>query len=88
MSTSNDVTPGVHGLSTPQLNGGEITDASTNHHIEASEGDTIFDITLTVEAKLKDMLEKMEQNDAEVNKRISALSDKILQLESDIKRDL
>lgn len=88
MSTSSDAAPGVHGLSTPQLNGGELTDAPTNYHTEASEGDTIFDITLTVEAKLKDMLERMEQNDAEVNKRISALSDKILQLENDIKRDL
>lgn len=84
MSSSSEPAPGVHGLTTPQLKGGELTDASSASHTEATDGDTIFDTTLAIEAKLRGMLEQIDANDTDFSTRAAALADKIAKLQKDL----
>lgn len=88
----------VSGLTTPQLNSGEVTGNgradttitssqipfSKESSSESNDESNMFDITLEIEDKLKVILDSVDKNDSEINDRIDKLTKKIEQIEASI----
>lgn len=81
--TDTNTTPGVSGLTTPQLNDGNVTDSSFAKDDRPEVN--LIDLTTDIEAKLASIYKTIEKNDEEVNSRIDTLVRSIVKLEEELK---
>lgn len=71
----------VNGLRTSALADGEFTDAKSDFSAtEEPEKKTALDLATDIEAKIKALLVKVNQDDEEVDKRLASLTKKVEQL--------
>ncbi|ODV79605.1 uncharacterized protein CANTADRAFT_77961 [Suhomyces tanzawaensis NRRL Y-17324] len=82
------IEPTVPGLTTPQLNGGEITaEAKTASTVETKTEQkvSVMDIALSLENSLKEALDMVDKNDKEVNDKLELLNKRLLSIESELR---